>query len=273
MSNNNSILLIDPNFEPANATNCSLLVKIGTDSFSYAIIDKERNKVIAVYDEQECDDVVKKLNEKLKTDNYLGLTYQEVKIAAQTANLLSIPDELFSEEVLEANTQYFADSHDGNVHVKVQQAYNFSSVFAFPKRMSDIFENFTDAKIFHESAGVLNLATNFNVATLLLDFSVGSFNALFVNDGKLIFQQSYEIEDADEFNYYLLLIKNQLKLEDTLDVKLMGIIHQDDAKHKVLKKYFSSLIMLISQGDLNTEVLEDMPAHYYTTLLALNECV
>ena len=66
MNTKNSILLIDPAFDTNTAVNCSLLVKIGIDTFSYAILDKETNKIIAVFDEQECEDVSKTLSERLK---------------------------------------------------------------------------------------------------------------------------------------------------------------------------------------------------------------
>ena len=272
MSNNNSILLIDPDFDPATSLNCSLIVKMGYDSFSYAIINKEKNKVIAVFDEQECEDVVKKLTDKIKTDSYLGLNFNDVKIASYSANLINIPTELYSEESLEANAQYFAEPHDGNLHVQAQPYFKFNSIFAFDKKTSAIFENFKDAKIYHESAGLLNLATTATDG-LFLDFTVGSFSALFVKNGKVIFQKSYDIENTDEFNYYLLLIKNQLQITEETSIKLSGIIHEKDQRHNVISKYFTKTTMLLPQSDLALEALEDMPSHYYTTLLAIYKCV
>ena len=114
MDNKNSILLIDPAFEPSTANNCSLLVKIGSKSFSYAIINSETNRVNAVYDEQECENVTSKFAERLKSDLYLSLPYQEVKIAINTPNAITVPDELFSEENLGANAQYFPANHSNN---------------------------------------------------------------------------------------------------------------------------------------------------------------
>ncbi|RZK54290.1 MAG: DUF3822 family protein, partial [Pedobacter sp.] len=177
------------------------------------------------------------------------------------------------EESLEANAQYFAEPHDGNLYVQAQPDFKFNSIFAFDKKTSAIFESFKDPKIYYESDGLLNLASAYNNTVLFLDFTVGSFRALFVNDGKVIFQQSYEIENADEFNYYLLLIKSQLQINEETEVKLSGIIHEKDQTHNVISKYFSKTTMLLPQSDLNLEVLEDMPSHYYTTLLAIYKCV
>lgn len=271
MDNKNSILLIDPAFEPSTANNCSLLVKIGSKSFSYAIINNETSRVSAVYDEQECETVTSKFAERLKTDPYLSLPYQEVKIALNTPNVITVPDELFSEENLGTNTQYFSESLSSDVYVDSQDHFGFKTIFSLPQATSTLL-NFTNAKLFHENAGLLNQAEQLNAASLILDFAVGSVNVIYLSNNRVIFQQSYEIDDAEELNYYLLLMINQLKIDRTAKIYVCGIIHENDQNYNCLSKYFDTIEFLTISNQLDQEVIEDMPTHYYSSLLALSKC-
>ena len=113
-----------------------------------------------------------------------------------------------------------------------------------------------------------------NETALLLDFSVGSFNALYLQQQQVVFQQCYEIDNLDEFNYYLLLIINQLNINTKeTNLHLTGIIHEGDDKYNCLLKYFSKADFIAPSNDLNQQILDDMPAHYYSSLLALDQCV
>ena len=272
MDNKNSILLIDPTFEPSNASNNTLLVKIGSKSFSYAIIDDENKKVNAVYDEQECEDGAKKLAERLKTDNYLTLPYQEVKIAIHTPNLIAIPNELYNEESLSANAQFFTESHSNNLYVDEQVHFGFNTIFALPKS-TDAALTFTEGKRYQENAGLLNQAEQLSGPSLILDFAVGVVNVIYLNENKVVFQQGYEIDNSEEFNYYLLLMINQLSIAKNSIVYLSGIVHENDENYNCLLKYFNSIAFLTVDNELDQQVLDDMPSHYYTSLLALHQCV
>lgn len=271
MDNKNSILLIDPAFEPSTANNCSLLVKVGSKNFSYAIINNETSRVSAVYDEQECENVTSKFAERLKTDLYLTLPYQEVKIALNTPNVITVPEELFSEENVGANAQYFPEDHSGNVYIDSQDHFGFKTIFSLPQATSSVL-NFTNPKFFHENAGLLNQAEQLNAASLILDFAVGSVNVIYLTNNRVIFQQSYEIDDAEELNYYLLLMINQLKIDRTAKIYVCGIIHENDQHYNCLSKYFDTIDFLTVSNDLDQEVVEDMPTHYYSSLLALSKC-
>ncbi len=271
MKSSNSILLMDPSFDPASAPVCKLLVKIGLDSLSYAIINVENNKVSAVFDEQECPEGTRTLAEKLKTDPYLTLPFKEILVSFYSENTISIPTDLFSEGDLMAHTQFFNASSAKYLYSQPDHYYGFTNIFSL-SQIADTFFN-TNPKKYQQNAGLLKLSEKFDGSVLLVDFSVGAVNILFVKNQQVIFQQCYETENPEEFNYYLILIINQLNIETKeTAVKLTGIIHEADEKYNCLGKYFSSIELLSINNQLDCEILDDMPTHYYTTLLALNEC-
>lgn len=273
--NNNSILLIDPNFEPANSSNLSLLVKIGTDTFSYAIIDNEKNFVHAVYDEQECENGYEKLNERLKNDSYLQIAYKQVIVATHTNNIVFVPQELFNEHHVTVYTKYFEEIDSNKVYVQPSLQQTISTVFSLPifaeKTINERWENATRL---YQNAGLVELATNFKQETILIDFTVGSFQFIYLKHQKIAFMQSYQFEDLEELTYFLLLIINQLNIKaETTETKVCGIIHEGDDKWKLLGQYLNKVDLLTIQSNLDTNILDDMPSHYYTGLLALQQCV
>jgi hypothetical protein len=274
MNNNNSILLIDPAFDPATASSCNLLVKVGLDSFSYAILNKETNQVSAVFDEQECENGAQKFAERLKTDSYLTLPYQEVKVAVHAQNAIAVPNDLYTKDSLNAHAQFFTEAPVGDLYTQTQHHFGFTTIFSIPKTTNETLTSFTDGKKYSQHAGLLALAEKINDTTLLLDFSVGSFNALYIQNQQVVFQQCYEIDSQDEFNYYVLLMMNQLDINTKeTNLYLTGIIHEGDDKYTCLLKYFSKADFIAASNDLDQQILDDMPSHYYSSLLALDQCV
>jgi hypothetical protein len=272
--NNNSILLLDPNFEPVNSPNLSLLVKIGVDSFSYAILDNERQFVHAVYDEQECESGFEKLTERLKSDAYLQLSYKEVKVASHTPNVVFVPQPLFEKENVSLYTKYFADDDANNVYVQPHPEQGFNSIFALPaaaeKVIGDTWQ--THTKLL-QNAGLITLATTQKEDAVVIDFTVGAFQFMYLKDGLVAFMQCYQFEHADELTYYLLLIADQLAINTKhTRVKVCGIINEGDNNWNCLLQYFNDVDLLVLNSTLDTNILDDMPAHYYTSLLALQQC-
>jgi len=275
MNTQNSILLIDPTFDPSTSINCNLLIRVGINSFSYAILDKETNKIVAVFDEQECESASNTLNECLINDSRLGLTFNEIKLSIYTENNISIPNALYNHDELKLHTAFFTQPYAANLYTTAHPNFGFTSVFSFSKVTDEIISQFfTNSKKYQPNAALLKLAENTAETSLLLDFAAGSIYILYLKEKQVVFQQCYEIENVEEFNYYLLLIINQLAINASdIPVYVSGIIHDNDEKYNCLKQYFST-VHFLSFIDLNVDqqILEDMPAHYYTTLLALNEC-
>lgn len=273
MNSNNSILLLDPSFDPATASACNLLIKVGQDSFSYAIINKETQQVNAVFDEQECEDGLQKLSERLKTDPYLTLPYQKVKVAVHTPNVIAVPNDLYHEATLANHTPYFIGSHTGSLYQQSHSHFGFTTVFALSKAAEDTLNSFNLSQLFTLDAGLLALAANIGENGLLIDFTANSFQVLYLKNQQVVFQQNYEIENLDEFNYYLLLMINQLGIAPKeTPLFLSGIVHEGDERYNCLSKYFVQLQFINGQTALNQGILDDLPSHYYSNLLALDQC-
>jgi hypothetical protein len=272
MNNNNSILLKHPAFDPSTASACNLLVKIGIDSFSYAIIDKPTQQVMALYDEQECDSSSLDFDKLFKKNELLSFSYQQVQIACYSDNEMSIPNALFDEKSVELHTKLM--KNNTVVNQFQQKHFGFTTIFGLEKNVqSAIDSRFSKVKTYSHYAGLLALAENIKETSLFLDFSANSFTTLFVKDEQVIFQKCYETVNIEELNYFILLLIHQLNTPTSeIAVHLSGIIHLDDHKHQCLQKYFSKIDFLKLASEMNVGILENFPAHYYVNLLALTKC-
>lgn len=275
MSHKNSILLVDPEFDPNTAPDCNLLLKITADSFSYAIIDKTNNQLKAVYDQQECTNIAQNLSAKLKNDSYLNLAFKEIKVAVYTENSILIPNDIFDAQNLDQYAKFFTEEQSDNLYVRPFADFGFTSIFTLHQFID---EALTDAlmscRLFDEISPVLALIQDKTVRSLVLDFTASSFHAVLTEGEKLLFRNSYAIENAEEFNYYLLFIINQLGINTAKTaVALSGIIHLEDANYQCIEKYFHTIKFNSPLSDqVDHKILDDMPAHYYSSLLALDIC-
>ena len=275
MNSKNSILLVDPDFDPAAATDCILLIKITADSFSYAIINSNTKQLQAVYDHQECRDVPAELSLRLKTDSYLAIPFKEIKASVYTESTIAIPSELFSDQTLNDYAKFFPIAQSNNLYIHSVDSFGFKSIFTLSDVIDEtIGSSLSDCRIFDHSAPVLILASGKTASTLQLDFTAGSFNTVYTVGGKLIFQKYFETENAEEFNYYLLFIINQLKISTTdTAISISGIIHQNDAYYNCIAKYFKTIhFHEVLALETTNKILDDMPAHYYSSLLAIDLC-
>jgi hypothetical protein len=277
MNNNKSILLLDPNYDPNSAIPCNLLFKITADSISYAIVNTENNRVEVLYDRQDFIDHKQTLLPLLHADPYLKMSFNSVSVCSYTINSISIPNELFKQEELQSYRSYFTEpeNYAGDLNTYAVPTQTFKTIFRFSNTVEEAIRTYwPEAKKLEQTAPLLSPPQTSRRLLLVLDFTAGSFQAMLFKENALIFQNFFLTEHADEFSYYLMLIFKQLELNPAeVDVRISGIINEGDAQHQFLKDHFGSVQMQAPEpATLENSIMEDMPAHYYTSLLALQLC-
>ncbi|MCZ4223377.1 DUF3822 family protein [Pedobacter rhodius] len=264
----NSLLLVDPNFKADASANCHLLLKITNDSFSYAVIDKNSEQINVIFDMQGCENIEQNLKSAFETDSYLTQKYGAVKAAVHTSNFIFIPDEWFDAGNLSVYSKFLGA--DGKTYTIHHEELGFNTLFSLAEKVEDKLPENT--AVYPQSSPLLALFSHLSGDALLIDFTASSFNVLFIKDKKINFQNHYGAETAEEFNYFLLLIMEQLGLTESVPVYLQGIINEDDDYYNTLLKYFNNLYFFLPAGKQNSELLADMPKHYFSGLLALDLC-
>lgn len=277
MNNNNSILLVDQEFDPNAITNRNLLFKITADSFSYAMLNMDAGRLEVLYDQQDCDPAVA-MAKRIKTDPYLSIDFAQVKISVCSANTLTVPEAFYLADQPEIYANYFTELADfsGTLQANSHVNYDFKTLFLLPGEVEKVLtdNNLGSAIKYGQTAPLLAMLRPAERDQLVLDFTGSSFYAMLFKQGKLIFQNYYTAENDEEFNYYLLLIVQQLKLDPAqTDLLATGIINAGDTHYDIMERYFLSVEILEPiLEDTDLTILEDMPKHYYTSLLAINLC-
>ncbi|PWS29507.1 DUF3822 domain-containing protein [Pedobacter yonginense] len=264
----NSLLLVDPNFKAELSVNCHLLLKITNDSFSYAVLSNDNEEINVIFDKQGCADVEQALKTAFETDAYLALNYSSIKVAVHTSSFVFIPDEWFDADKLAVYSKYL--DTEGKIYTKHNSALGFNTIFSLGEQIQQQLPE--HANVYPQSAPLLALSNHLENDSLLIDFTSVSFNVLYLKDNKVQFQNHYPSETAEEFNYFLLLIIEQLELTENIPVYLQGIINEDDDYYNCLLKYFNQLYFFLPTQKQNSELLADMPKHYFSSLLALDLC-
>ncbi|WP_443943555.1 DUF3822 family protein [Pedobacter sp. AW1-32] len=264
----NSLLLVDPNFSHNNHAGYHLLLKITNDSFSYAVIDGKLDKVCVLFDKQNCQDLAHEIQQAFATDQNLSIAYDSIKAAVYTTDYLFIPTEWFDKDNLSIYQNYFSNTTD--IFSKSNSKMGFETVFSVPSEIRTLLPENT--QIFSQSCALLSIRKQLDKASILIDFTASSFNFLYLKDGNVQFQNHYQIDNDEEFNYFILLIIAQLQLNDAIPVYLQGIINEDDEVYNCLLKYFNQLYFFLPNGLENSDLLADMPKHYFSGLLALDLC-
>jgi len=265
---NNSLLLVDPDFKADASVNCHLLLKITNDSFSYAVINKDSDKINVIFDKQGCDDVEQDLKSAFETDSYLSHKYTAIKAAVHTSNFIFVPDEWFEADNFSVYSKFLGS--DEKLYTKHHNELGFSTLFSLDEKVE--YKLPENTVVYPQSSPLLALSDHLSGDALLIDFTASSFNVLFVKDNKIRFQNHYDAETADEFNYFLLLMIEQLDLTEFIPVYIQGIINEDDDYYNTLLKYFNNIHFFLPVGKQNSELLADMPKHYFSGLLALDLC-
>ncbi|MCX2583878.1 DUF3822 family protein [Pedobacter sp. MR22-3] len=265
---NNSLLLVDPDFKADASVNYQLLLKITNDSFSYAVVDQDSEQVKVIFDQQGCEDLPLVLQDAFESDHHLSHSYGSIKAAIHTSNFVFIPNEWFNADDLSVYANFLGS--EGKILSKSHKHLGFNTVFSLAEKIEEKLPEST--VVYPHSSPLLALFTQLTDNALLIDFTASSFNVLFIKDKKINFQNHYSAETAEEFNYFLLLIIDQLALTESCPVYLQGIINEDDDNYNTLLKYFNNLYFFLPAEKQHCELLADMPKHYFSGLLALSLC-
>jgi hypothetical protein len=267
--------LIDPNFQSQHSGKCDLLLRITSSRFSYAVVDQAQDQLKAL-----CDidiEGFEGLEEALGSDILLNFDFHKVKIATETSKFTFIPSLAYSEQ----NLKEYAHFIKGNpaelsvTDIRIPQIKNITSFDPTLQRMLD--KKFISYKLFSSANPLIESGMKLYSGTenqLLLNFNGTNFEAAVFQGSKLAFYNLFRIDTVEDFNYFLLLILQEFKLDQGEGyVIIAGDIGKDDEKFKRLQKYFPEIKhasgkLIIQIPDL----FQSIPAHHFFSLIALNLC-
>lgn len=280
---NKLFYLSDDEVQSQLAAKCNLLVHIGLETFQYAVTDAVRDhiKVLAEFEIPvltslaELIKAIENLPESAKLFKY---RFNKVKVSYDTFNYTFVPSELYLPDDDSEYGKFVKPSENSKLlvnHIRSGSIKNIGSID------SDLHDTLN--RIFH-APRICNQASSFvegmkklagsNRESFFIDVKPRHIQTGVLKNSELIFYNIFECVNADEFNYYLLAIIEQLGIETgQAHVFLSGNISEADEFYERTRKYFSQISFtdtrnLIKYG----EKLEKVPSHTYFSLISLDLC-
>jgi hypothetical protein len=261
---------------PAEATQLNLLLIAGENNLCYALqnnVTKEitgfafysfAGKDISVVDFIEA--------EELFSGNYFNSV-----VAFQTAEAMLVPASHFNaiDTTVQMNAAFGRDESASTLMdwLAGQQAY---LVYRVPETLhAAVKKKINPGKIMHINEAFISPAPGTEADHMQADFRSEDFSVTVVKDGQLQLVQCYAYSTPEDVLYFLLKICNSFGFsQQTVPIRLAGLIEKDSALYRELFKYFIHIELEELPGSiLLAEELREYPLHYFSSICKLAACV
>lgn len=280
MNNLGIVQLQDEGFNTSQTRETILLIKIAPKRISYAIINERDNRLLVLYDAPVSTSIKEAIDLVFSEKEYLNSEFSRIKASVQTSSFTFIPTKYFITEDLPIYEKLIlADQTTKTFRSNIDDSLDMECIIALERSsIEKIEDTFNEVRIFSQAEPLIkgSLRTQHSsLPKLILQFNYDSFEAYYTTEKKFIFYNLFKIENADDLNYFLLNIIQQLSIDrDNTAIILSGNIVIDDEHYKRIDKYFADIRFADSSKLINySPEFNQLPKHLHFSLLGLILCV
>jgi len=277
---------IDKSFNLENISNYHLSLQVNLKGFSFCILDRERNKFIALGNYYfskitSYNVLIDEIGKVFASEPILQYKYLHVKLLFATPKFSFIPSPFFDPD---KKTELFKLNHQlKKTEILLNNfIYGNSSyvLFAMPEFIHAFFKSkFSELKVYHHSCPLIEeLLLKEKLSTenkhVFINILPGLFDFIVIDNGKLQLFNSFAYNSETDFQYFILNTFDQLKLS-TIDVpvSILGFIKRDDLRIENLKKFIKRIDYLAKPNHFEYAYgFNDFPDYYFINLINLYQC-
>lgn len=266
--NQSSVFFKNHLFNKELNNNLELLIQCSNNVLAYAIKTIESNKIIALYFHQNKLRAIDVLRSELKNRMELQQHFKQVHICYATGNEILVPEWIANKPQNWINN-FLTPSNDKNL-IPTETINGMVPLVEIPNELERLLQEFGFNKVnyYHPVSVFLNKKDG-----LYIDFNANSAYFVYLKNNLLQFQKAFEITNADELNYFILLLKDQLNIENETPICLSGLIDKEDNYYARIIKYFKEVNFNIQEiSSFKETINQNLPEHYFTSLISLNSC-
>lgn len=270
---------IDEAFDAKKTAAYQLLLQVGTSDILVGILDKQKNKYIAlekyaVSNVHNFDGVTDLMDTLIKESKLVNHKFQSV--ACIIVNNLStlVPNALFEDDRKRMYLKFNA-SLEGDEFVLVDEikSLDAKNVFAIPLSIkAKLDSQFNNINYHHVSSTLIDtLVANHKNQTgkkMYVHVQSTHFETILIDGKNLTFYNTFNYQTPEDFIYYLLFVYEQLQLNpEKIDTIFIGEIEKASSIYTFANKYIRT-IKFGERAD-NSEFsyqLQTLPKHSYFTL-------
>ena len=233
-----------------------LSIQVSLSGFSFCCFDT-LNNTITSFNEVQFDPSQKTAKiEELYQDNFkkyfeLKDTYDEIMVIHNNNLSTFVPMALFDEHYLGSYLQYTTKVFETDFFTYDQISnYEMNSVYIPYVNINNFLIDQVGSFDYKHANSILiekilEGSKNNDDKKMIVNFNVGHFEIIVVQNQKLLLFNSFEYQTPTDFIYYLLFTAEQLSLNpETFPLELLGTIEKNDPYYAIAYKYIRNVSFL-----------------------------
>lgn len=279
------ICFIDKSFDPEQTNLYHLSIQISLDGFSFAILDIPKGKYTVL---KSTNFFLKrprllfmKVRELMTEDEHLNLKYKSIEIVYSSENFTLVPQAFYQQG---AADKFFGFNHEMERGFIVDKTLLTKAeawcIFNIPENLKEFLVlKYPKATIRHNIYPLIERALKENKnfperKQMHINFFRSYFELIVLSGTKLQLCNQFNYSGENDISYFVLYVFDQLKLPpDTTELVVHGQMQQTDPIYQTFKKYIRKTSFARPTSLFNySYTLNQLPDHYYTTLLDLYKC-
>ncbi|MGY5849773.1 DUF3822 family protein [Salegentibacter sp. F14] len=241
-------------------TNLKLSIQVSLNGLSFCILDTKGEEFIffkKLRFDRQLDPVriLQKIEGEYKNEKALQLEIGEINLVFENPLYTLVPSDLFVEDQASNYLKFNARilKTDFIAHDEISAARATCVYIPYANIINYFFDKYGEFEYNHSISVLLeNLLKKESSSTpgLYLNNKSGSYDLVVLEDGKLIFCNSFQYETPEDFLYYLLFTAEQLNLDpEKFELQVFGDISQDSDHYQLAYAYIKNISLLESNTD------------------------
>ncbi|MBS1765691.1 MAG: DUF3822 family protein [Bacteroidetes bacterium] len=281
------ISVIDESIHADVARSMNLFLQCGTDFFTAAVLDTDRNKYVALLDyrfpypmdTRDLRERILDIIEQNKT--LLDNRYESVSLSFCGFKNTLLPDAFFNADKMEL---LFSTNHpladDETLLFDNLRRISGKNLYAVPEKLYHFFTSYySNLSVFHGATsfieGLLTQHKNTTGKVVTINVQGRNFEMVVNSGGDLEYYNRFNYQTAEDFMYYLVFVYEQLELNPETDTLMIaGTIEKNSTLLALIRKYIRNTqfvqrpsFCFYSYG------FDDVASHYHFSLYNQYLCV
>ena len=281
-----NIHFIDKSFDYVNVDKYHLSLQVLLKGFSFTVLDRERNKYVAIAHYQfnrvtSYKTIAKQIDSIVDSEPLLQCQFRHIKLMFCTDAYTFVPAAFFAESDKE---KWFKFNHNLQQGHELMSNYVFGNssyvVFSMPKVLANVFRTrFEAVRFYHQSVPLIEELTlksklESGGKRVYVNVQPASFDFVLTDDGEIVLFNTFNYKSVDDFNYFFLNAIDSLKLPPmTTPVGVCGILPTDSPILESMKEYVRNIGYFVMPSHFEYAYgFNDIPSHYFTNMINLYQC-
>lgn len=281
-----NIHFIDKSFDYVNVDKYHLSLQVFLKGFSFSVLDRERNKYVALAHYQfnrvtSYKTAAKQIDAIADSEPLLQCPFRHVKLMFYTDAYTFVPSAFFTDNDKET---WFKFNHDLPHGYELMSNYIFGNssyvVFSVPTVLANVFRaRFESVRFYHQSVPMIEDLTlrsklDSGDKRVYVNLMPAFFDFVLVDNGEIALYNTFSYKSTDDFNYFFLNAIDSLRLPPmTIPVNVCGILPADSPILESMKEYVRNIGYFAMPSHFEYAYdFNDIPSHYFTNMINLYQC-